>query len=128
MTEGTSTAPSTVGNAPGADTVIRLDRVSKRFADFVAVEAADFDIAEGEFFSMLGPSGCGKTTTLRMIAGFEQPTSGRILLHGEDVSRDAAAQAGRQHRVPELRPVPPHDRVRQRRVRAAEQEDPRARR
>jgi spermidine/putrescine transport system ATP-binding protein len=70
-----------------SDPVIRLDGVSKRFGDYVAVESADFDIAEGEFFSMLGPSGCGKTTTLRMIAGFEQPTSGRILLHGEDVSR-----------------------------------------
>jgi spermidine/putrescine transport system ATP-binding protein len=69
------------------DPVIRLDGVSKRFGDYVAVESADFDIAEGEFFSMLGPSGCGKTTTLRMIAGFEQPTSGRILLHGDDVSR-----------------------------------------
>ena len=67
--------------------VIRLDGVSKRFGDYVAVESADFDIAEGEFFSMLGPSGCGKTTTLRMIAGFEQPTTGRILLHGDDVSR-----------------------------------------
>jgi spermidine/putrescine transport system ATP-binding protein len=66
--------------------VIRLDGVSKRFGDYVAVESADFDIAEGEFFSMLGPSGCGKTTTLRMIAGFEQPTTGRILLHGDDVS------------------------------------------
>jgi spermidine/putrescine transport system ATP-binding protein len=72
-----------------SDPVIRLDGVSKRFGDFVAVDRADFDIAEGEFFSMLGPSGCGKTTTLRMIAGFEQPTSGRILLHGDDVSRTA---------------------------------------
>jgi spermidine/putrescine transport system ATP-binding protein len=67
--------------------VIRLDGVSKRFGSYVAVESADFDIAEGEFFSMLGPSGCGKTTTLRMIAGFEQPTTGRILLHGDDVSQ-----------------------------------------
>ncbi len=72
---------------PSSDPVIRLDGVSKRFGDYVAVESADFDIAEGEFFSMLGPSGCGKTTTLRMIAGFEQPTSGRILLQGQDVSR-----------------------------------------
>jgi spermidine/putrescine transport system ATP-binding protein len=67
--------------------VIRLEGVCKRFGDYVAVDEADFVIGEGEFFSMLGPSGCGKTTTLRMIAGFEQPTSGRILLHGEDVSR-----------------------------------------
>jgi spermidine/putrescine transport system ATP-binding protein len=67
--------------------VIQLDAVHKRFGDFVAVESADFAIREGEFFAMLGPSGCGKTTTLKMIAGFEQPTSGRVLLNGEDVSR-----------------------------------------
>jgi spermidine/putrescine transport system ATP-binding protein len=66
--------------------VIRLERVVKRFGSFVAVENADFAIGRGEFFSMLGPSGCGKTTTLRMIAGFEQPTTGRVLLDGSDVS------------------------------------------
>ena len=66
------------------DTVIGIEKVSKRF---VAVHEADFAIPRGEFFSMLGPSGCGKTTTLRMIAGFEQPTSGRITLEGKDVSR-----------------------------------------
>ena len=70
-----------------ADVVIGIDRVTKRFGDFVAVDAADFAIDRGEFFSMLGPSGCGKTTTLRMIAGFEQPTAGRITLEGKDVSR-----------------------------------------
>ena len=66
---------------------VRLERVTKHFGDYIAVEEADFDIGSGEFFSMLGPSGCGKTTTLRMIAGFEQPTSGRVLLGGQDVSR-----------------------------------------
>jgi spermidine/putrescine transport system ATP-binding protein len=60
--------------------------VHKRFGSFVAVECANFDIARGEFFSMLGPSGCGKTTMLRMIAGFEEVTSGRIRLDGVDVS------------------------------------------
>jgi spermidine/putrescine transport system ATP-binding protein len=69
------------------DTVIQLERVRKSFGDFVAVERADFGIERGEFFAMLGPSGCGKTTTLKMIAGFEQPTSGRVLLNGTDVSR-----------------------------------------
>ena len=67
--------------------VIEIDDVSKVFTDFVAVDHANFSIAEGEFFSMLGPSGCGKTTTLRMIAGFETPTSGAIRLEGHDVSR-----------------------------------------
>ena len=81
-----TTAAVTSDDAPPPP-VIRLDNVAKRFGDFVAVESAHFDIGEGEFFSMLGPSGCGKTTTLRMIAGFEQPTAGRILLDGEDVSR-----------------------------------------
>jgi spermidine/putrescine transport system ATP-binding protein len=69
------------------DPVIILDHVGKRFGDQIAVHEASFSIGRGEFFSMLGPSGCGKTTTLRMIAGFEQPTSGRILLESEDVSR-----------------------------------------
>ena len=67
--------------------MITLDHVVKRFGDFTAVDDAHFSIGEGEFFSMLGPSGCGKTTTLRMIAGFEQPTSGAIRLDGVDVSR-----------------------------------------
>jgi spermidine/putrescine transport system ATP-binding protein len=65
---------------------IELKSLTKRFTE-IAVDAIDLDIASGEFFSLLGPSGCGKTTTLRMIAGFEQPTSGRILLDGVDVSR-----------------------------------------
>ncbi|HEX5615723.1 MAG TPA: ATP-binding cassette domain-containing protein, partial [Acidimicrobiia bacterium] len=64
-----------------------MEQVSKRFGNFVAVHEADFAIARGEFFAMLGPSGCGKTTTLRMIAGFETPTSGVIRLEGADVSR-----------------------------------------
>jgi spermidine/putrescine transport system ATP-binding protein len=68
---------------------IQLQHVVKRFpaagGNVQAVEDVDLDIVEGEFFSLLGPSGCGKTTTLRMIAGFEEPTSGRILLHGRDV-------------------------------------------
>jgi spermidine/putrescine transport system ATP-binding protein len=68
------------------DTVIVLEAVRKEFGDFVAVERADFSIGRGEFFSLLGPSGCGKTTLLKMIAGFELPTSGRVLLEGTDVS------------------------------------------
>jgi putative spermidine/putrescine transport system ATP-binding protein len=58
----------------------------KRFGDVTAVDGIDLEIGDGEFFSMLGPSGSGKTTTLRMIAGFEEPTEGRIVLHGKDVT------------------------------------------
>ena len=67
---------------------IQLDRVAKRFGEVTAVDEVTLDIAAGEFFSLLGPSGCGKTTTLRMIGGFELPTSGRILLRDRDVTRD----------------------------------------
>ena len=71
----------------GADTPsVRLDGVTKRFGDFTAVREMELDIARGEFFTMLGPSGCGKTTTLRMVAGLEEPTVGRVLLGGEDVT------------------------------------------
>ncbi len=66
--------------------VIKLEGVSKRYGDFVALHETSFAIGHGEFFAMLGPSGCGKTTTLKMIAGFEQPTTGRVMLDGVDVS------------------------------------------
>src|SRR5205814_9430081 len=69
-----------------ATEAIVLESVTKRFDDVVAVDDVSFEIHEGEFFSMLGPSGCGKTTTLRMIAGFEEPSAGRILLRGGDVT------------------------------------------
>ncbi len=65
---------------------IRFDKVSRYFGDVKAVDQADLEIHNGEFFSMLGPSGSGKTTSLRMIAGFDRPTSGHIYLYGQDVS------------------------------------------
>ena len=65
---------------------IRLERVTKRFGPVVAVNDVSFTIRGGEFFSMLGPSGCGKTTSLRMMAGFEQPDAGRVLIQGDDVT------------------------------------------
>ena len=69
---------------PEAD--VRLDHVSKRFGDFVAVDEMSLDIPPGQFFSLLGPSGCGKTTTLRMIGGFEEVSEGRIFLGDTDVT------------------------------------------
>src|SRR5881398_2157289 len=79
----------TAVTAPESSTVIdvRLDRLTKRFDDVVAVDDISLDIARGHFFALLGPSGCGKTTTLRMIGGFEEPTAGRIELGGVDVAR-----------------------------------------
>src|SRR5438045_3436754 len=65
---------------------IRVENLNKAFGDFVAVKNSTFTIPDGSFFCLLGPSGCGKTTTLRMIAGLELPTSGRIFLGGEDVA------------------------------------------
>ncbi|MEU9500967.1 ABC transporter ATP-binding protein [Streptomyces sp. NPDC048196] len=69
-----------------ATPAVRLDGVSKQFADSYAVHHLDLDIEAGHFFSLLGPSGCGKTTTLRMIGGFSDPTEGSVLLAGEDVT------------------------------------------
>jgi spermidine/putrescine transport system ATP-binding protein len=69
-----------------AEIEVRLVDVTKRFGDFIAVDAINLEVRDGEFFSLLGPSGCGKTTTLRMIGGFEEPTSGLIELNGQDVT------------------------------------------
>ena len=71
---------------------IRVENLHKAFADFVAVKDSTFTVKDGEFFCLLGPSGCGKTTTLRMIAGLELPTRGRIFLGGEDVTWKRASQ------------------------------------
>jgi spermidine/putrescine ABC transporter ATP-binding subunit len=67
-------------------TIIRFENVTKRFGKMVAVDNVSLSIEEGEFFALLGPSGCGKTTLLRMLAGFETPTEGRILIDGQDIS------------------------------------------
>ncbi len=79
----TSARPSSPPLVPA----VRLEGVRKLYGEVQAVAGIDLDVRDGEFFSMLGPSGSGKTTTLRMIAGFEIPSAGRILLHGEDVSQ-----------------------------------------
>jgi putative spermidine/putrescine transport system ATP-binding protein len=73
--------PATAGGV-----AVRLEAVRKTFGDIVAVDSVDLEVRDGEFFSLLGPSGSGKTTMLRMIAGFERPTSGRVWLAGRDVT------------------------------------------
>jgi putrescine transport system ATP-binding protein len=67
--------------------LLRIDGVTKRFGGFTAVDKLSLDIRSGEFFALLGPSGCGKTTLLRMLAGFETPDAGKILLNGKDIAR-----------------------------------------
>ena len=66
---------------------VELRSVTKRFDQLAAVNDVNLELAQGEFFTLLGPSGCGKTTTLRMIAGFERPTSGEVRIEGEDVAQ-----------------------------------------
>jgi spermidine/putrescine transport system ATP-binding protein len=89
-------APAANGTAPGATGAdLRLTGLTKTFAAFTAVDGIDLTIARGEFFALLGPSGCGKTTTLRMIAGLEEPSAGTIHLGELDVT----------HRKPYQRPV-----------------------
>jgi len=73
---------------------LTLDNLGKRFGDFTAVEGLSLEVEKGEFVSLLGPSGCGKTTTLQMIAGLHEPTAGRILLDGEDITRKKPSQRG----------------------------------
>ncbi len=72
---------------PGARPLVRFEDVRKRFGEVAAVDGVTLDIFEREFFALLGPSGCGKTTLLRLLAGFETPDEGRILLDGEDIAR-----------------------------------------
>src|SRR6266481_3581322 len=69
-----------------ANTVVELKGCTRDYGGVRAVDAMDLVILEGEFLSLLGPSGCGKTTTLNLIAGFVEPTAGRILIDGEDVT------------------------------------------
>ncbi|MFN8630619.1 MAG: ABC transporter ATP-binding protein [Chloroflexota bacterium] len=92
---GTTQLGQHAASGAGAPADVRLEDLRKAFGDVVAVDDVNLEIREGEFFSMLGPSGCGKTTTLRMLGGFELPTSGRILLRGQDITSEP----------PEKRPV-----------------------
>ena len=78
--------PSATAEGDGSAPDVRLDSVTKRFDEVVAVDALTLEVPRGSFFALLGPSGCGKTTTLRMIGGFEEPTEGIIYLGDRDVT------------------------------------------
>jgi putative spermidine/putrescine transport system ATP-binding protein len=86
---------------------LQLTNLSKHYGDHIAVAGATLDVADGEFLVLLGPSGCGKTTTLRMIAGFVEPSGGSATIGGRHLSAALAPQ--HRHGVPELRIVPAHD-------------------
>ncbi len=73
---------------------LRLEGLVKRYGDFTAVDNVELSVEKGEFVSLLGPSGCGKTTTLQMIAGFEEPTQGRVVIDGKDMTAVKASQRG----------------------------------
>src|SRR6478752_6675119 len=79
-------APSTTVNHSGRGPVVELRNTSKFYGDVCVVDAIDLEIQEGEFFALLGPSGCGKTTSLRMIAGFDEPSLGEVRIAGKDVT------------------------------------------
>ena len=74
------------------DPMVGFDQVSKRFGEVTAVDSIDLDIGEGEFLSIMGPSGCGKTTTLRMLAGLEEPSEGEIRLDGERLNEVSVSE------------------------------------
>jgi spermidine/putrescine transport system ATP-binding protein len=82
-----TTDPATEA-AQGTGATLTLRSVTKRFGAFTAVDDLDLTVEEGRFYALLGPSGCGKTTTLRMVAGLEEPTSGTIELDGRDIAHD----------------------------------------
>ena len=97
------------------------------FGDVRAVDGISLDIAEGEFITLLGPSGCGKTTTMRMVAGFEEPDDGRILLRGNDVA-GVPPNKREVNMLPALRAVPAHGRRAQHRIRPQAEEGAEGRR
>jgi spermidine/putrescine transport system ATP-binding protein len=84
--EITELSPSDDAGREGRRPIVTIEHVTKTFGDVPAVDDLNLEVYEGEFFSLLGPSGCGKTTTLRMLGGFEEPTSGRIFLGGKEVT------------------------------------------
>ena len=86
--------------------LIRLEGITKKFGEHLIIPTLDLTINDGEFVTLLGPSGCGKTTLLRMIAGLETPTTGKVILDGKDITKLPQCQ----HGFPELCVVSAHDR------------------
>ena len=104
---------------PKEQPYVRIEKVTKKFGDFTAVDDVSLSIYQGEIFSLLGGSGCGKTTLLRMLAGFETPTSGRIFIDGEDMAGIPPYERPVNMMFQSLRAVPAHDGGAEHRVRPA---------
>ncbi len=98
---------------------IEVKNIVKRFGSFAALDNVDLKVADGELLALLGPSGSGKTTLLRIIAGLDWPDSGEVAIDGEKALQPRRQRAPGRLRVPALRAVPPHDGVRERRLRPA---------
>ena len=105
----------------GAPADVRLEGLRKAYGDVVAVDGLTSRSRRGEFFTMLGPSGSGKTTTLRLIAGFERPDAGRVVLAGAGRHARAALRPRREHGLPGLRALPHMTVARERRLRPEDQ-------
>ena len=91
--------------------IIELKNITKSFDGVPVLQNVNLDIYDNEFITLLGPSGCGKTTMLRLIGGFETPDEGDIVFLGKKINDVPPLQAEREHRVPEVRPLPPPERL-----------------
>ena len=103
-----------------SDCIIGVEHVSKFFGDKAVLNDVNLSVRKGEFVTILGPSGCGKTTLLRLIAGFQTASEGVITIAGKDITQTPPHK--RKHRVPEVRPLPPPQRVQQHCLRAEAEE------
>ena len=98
---------------------LEITGLSKSFKDHKVIRDLSIEVAKGEFLVVFGPSGCGKTVFLRLIAGMTRPDAGDIAIDGQSVVDVESREPRRRHGVPELRPLPAHDRFRQHRQPAA---------